>query len=68
MRAEKKLGEKTKVKMLYFTQLLGIALRPSPRKLGMRMCPTAWKFRRNLYERRARRQAEAVLEEGEGAR
>jgi heterodisulfide reductase subunit B len=35
VRAEKKLGEKTKVKMLYFTQLLGIALGLSPRKLGI---------------------------------
>ena len=35
VRAEKKLGEKAKVKMLYFTQLLGIALGLSPRKLGV---------------------------------
>jgi heterodisulfide reductase subunit B2 len=35
VRAEKVLGEKTKVKMLYFTQLLGIALGLSPRKLGV---------------------------------
>jgi heterodisulfide reductase subunit B len=35
VRAEKALGQKTKVKMLYFTQLLGIALGVSPRKLGV---------------------------------
>jgi len=35
VRAEKALGQKTKVKMLYFTQLLGIALGLSPRKLGV---------------------------------
>ena len=35
VRAEKVLGKKTKVKMLYFTQLLGIALGVSPRKLGV---------------------------------
>jgi heterodisulfide reductase subunit B len=35
VRAEKVLGEKTTVKMLYFTQLLGIALGLSPRKLGV---------------------------------
>ncbi len=35
VRAEKVLGKKTKVKMLYFTQLLGIALGLSPRKLGV---------------------------------
>jgi heterodisulfide reductase subunit B2 len=35
VRAEKVLGEKTQVKMLYFTQLLGIALGVSPRKLGI---------------------------------
>ena len=35
VRAEKKLGEKTQVKMLYFTQLLGIALGLPPRKLGI---------------------------------
>jgi heterodisulfide reductase subunit B len=35
VRAEKVLGQKTKVKMLYFTQLLGIALGVSPRKLGV---------------------------------
>jgi len=29
------LGQKTKVKMLYFTQLLGIALGLSPRKVGV---------------------------------
>jgi heterodisulfide reductase subunit B len=35
VRAEKVLGQKTKVKMLYFTQLLGVALGLSPRKLGV---------------------------------
>jgi len=35
VRAEKVFGEKTQVKMLYFTQLLGIALGVSPRKLGV---------------------------------
>jgi heterodisulfide reductase subunit B2 len=35
VRAEKVLGEKTKVRMLYFTQLLGVALGVSPRKLGV---------------------------------
>jgi heterodisulfide reductase subunit B2 len=35
VRAEKVLGEKTGVKMLYFTQLLGIALGVSPRRLGI---------------------------------
>jgi heterodisulfide reductase subunit B len=35
VRAEKVLGKKTKVKMLYFTQLLGIALGLSPRKVGV---------------------------------
>jgi heterodisulfide reductase subunit B len=35
VRAEKVLGEKTHVKMLYFTQLLGIALGLSPRKVGV---------------------------------
>ena len=35
VRAEKVLGEKTGVKILYFTQLLGIALGVSPRKLGV---------------------------------
>ena len=35
VRAEKVLGKKTKVRMLYFTQLLGIALGVSPRKLGV---------------------------------
>jgi heterodisulfide reductase subunit B len=29
------LGVKTNVKMLYFTQLLGVALGVSPRKLGI---------------------------------
>jgi heterodisulfide reductase subunit B len=35
VRAEKALGQKTTVKMLYFTQLLGIALGLSPRKVGV---------------------------------
>ena len=35
VRAEKVLGEKTRVRMLYFTQLLGIALGVSPRRLGV---------------------------------
>jgi heterodisulfide reductase subunit B2 len=35
VRAEKALGQKTKVKMLYFTQLLGIALGLSLRKVGV---------------------------------
>jgi heterodisulfide reductase subunit B len=35
VRAEKVLGKKTKVKMLYFTQLLGVALGVAPRKLGV---------------------------------
>ncbi len=35
VRAEKVLGKKTQVKMLYFTQLLGVALGVAPRKLGV---------------------------------
>jgi heterodisulfide reductase subunit B len=35
VRAEKVLGQKTTVKMLYFTQLLGVALGVSPRKLSV---------------------------------
>jgi heterodisulfide reductase subunit B len=35
VRAEKVLGQKTKVKMLYFTQLLGLALGLSPRQLSV---------------------------------
>lgn len=35
VRAEKVLGEKTSVRMLYFTQLLGIALGLAPRKLSV---------------------------------
>jgi heterodisulfide reductase subunit B2 len=35
VRAEKKLGKKTTVKILYFTQLLGLALGLGPRKLGI---------------------------------
>jgi heterodisulfide reductase subunit B len=35
VRAEKVLGQATKVKMLYFTQLLGLALGLSPRRLSV---------------------------------
>ena len=35
LRAEKVLGEKTRVRMLYFTQLLGVALGVAPRQLGV---------------------------------
>jgi heterodisulfide reductase subunit B len=35
VRAEKRFGKKTKVKILYFTQLLGLALGIGPRKLGI---------------------------------
>lgn len=35
IRAEKKFGEKTNVKILYFTQLLGMALGKSPREVGV---------------------------------
>ena len=35
VRAEKVLGQKTTVRMLYFTQLLGVALGVPPRKLGV---------------------------------
>jgi len=35
LRAEKVFGQKTTVKMLYFTQLLGLALGLSPRKVGV---------------------------------
>ena len=35
IRAEKRLGVKTKVKIIYFTQLLGLALGLSPRKVGL---------------------------------
>jgi heterodisulfide reductase subunit B len=35
VRAEKVLGQKTRVKMLYFTQLLGVALGLSPRAVGV---------------------------------
>lgn len=35
VRAEKVLGQKTSVKMLYFTQLLGLALGLAPRKVGV---------------------------------
>ncbi len=35
IRAEKRYGQKTTVKILYFTQLLGLALGLSPRKVGV---------------------------------
>ena len=35
VRAETVLGQKTTIKMMYFTQLLGIALGLSPRKVGL---------------------------------
>ena len=35
IRAEKRLGIKTSVKIIYFTQLLGLALGLSPRKVGL---------------------------------
>jgi heterodisulfide reductase subunit B len=35
IRAEKRLGVKTNVKIIYFTQLLGLALGLSPRKVGL---------------------------------
>jgi heterodisulfide reductase subunit B len=35
VRAETKFGRKTRVRMLYFTQLLGLALGVKPRKLGI---------------------------------
>jgi heterodisulfide reductase subunit B2 len=35
VRAEKRLGRRTTVKILYFTQLLGLALGIGPRKLGI---------------------------------
>jgi heterodisulfide reductase subunit B len=35
VRAETKFGIKTKVKVLYFTQLLGLALGLSPRRLAI---------------------------------
>ncbi len=35
IRAEKKYGKKTSVRILYFTQLLGLALGISPRRLGI---------------------------------
>jgi heterodisulfide reductase subunit B2 len=35
IRAEKRFGKKTTVKILYFTQLLGLALGVKPRKLGI---------------------------------
>jgi len=35
IRAEKRLGRKTSVKIVYFTQLLGLALGLSPRQVGL---------------------------------
>jgi heterodisulfide reductase subunit B len=35
VRAEKVFGERTSVKILYFTQLLGLALGLTPRKVGI---------------------------------
>jgi heterodisulfide reductase subunit B len=35
VRAEKNFGVVTRVKMLYFTQLLGLALGLSPREVGV---------------------------------
>ena len=35
VRAEEVLGEKTNVKILYFTQLLGLAMGLKPRKVGI---------------------------------
>ncbi|MCB1546386.1 MAG: CoB--CoM heterodisulfide reductase iron-sulfur subunit B family protein [Hyphomicrobiaceae bacterium] len=35
IRAEKRLGRKTKVKILYFTQMLGLALGLGPRQVGI---------------------------------
>jgi heterodisulfide reductase subunit B len=35
VRAEKKFGQATSVRILYFTQLLGLALGLSPRQLGV---------------------------------
>jgi heterodisulfide reductase subunit B len=35
VRAEKKFGKSTRVKIIYFTQLLGLALGLSPRQVGM---------------------------------
>ena len=35
IRAEKVFGESTSVKILYFTQLLGLALGLGPRKVGV---------------------------------
>jgi heterodisulfide reductase subunit B len=35
VRAEKRFGKKTNVKMMYFTQLLGLALGIGPRRLGI---------------------------------
>jgi heterodisulfide reductase subunit B len=35
IRAEKRLGRKTSVKIVYFTQLIGLALGLSPRQVGL---------------------------------
>jgi heterodisulfide reductase subunit B len=35
IRAEKRFGKKTNVKIVYFTQLLGLAMGLSPRKVGL---------------------------------
>jgi heterodisulfide reductase subunit B len=35
VRAEKQFGQKTSVKILYFTQLLGLALGLKPRQVGV---------------------------------
>ena len=35
VRAEKRFGKKTNVKIMYFTQILGLALGIGPRKLGI---------------------------------
>jgi heterodisulfide reductase subunit B len=35
VRAEKRFGQRTRVKILYFTQLIGLALGLSPRKVGV---------------------------------
>ena len=35
IRAEKVLGEKVEIKIMYFTQLLGVALGLKPKKVGV---------------------------------
>jgi len=35
IRAEKRLGRRTSVKIVYFTQLIGLALGLSPRQVGL---------------------------------